>query len=272
MLACATRWCAWPQHPPLPALSLTALPSLLSCAGACSRLGASAQGSRPAACPQPRHSQCGAGSVGVSILPGSCYAASPLPRVAPATAGVTLRARMHAQALLCGTAVAARRPMQRHGYPASSHARAGCAVLQRGCREPLRQQPGYPASSRARAGSAVRHHGRCEASMQRHGYPASSHARADTAVLHRSCRGPGSGMGTLRALMHAQTLLCCIMVAASHSGSGMGTLRARTHAQTLLCGTMVTASCTNWVHRYCQATERGHGGQPVQRVATHVDS
>ena len=200
------------------------------------------------------------------------YAASPLPRVAPATAGVTLRARMHAQALLCGTTVAARRPMQRHGYPASSHARAGSAVLQRGCREPLRQQPGYPASSRARAGSAVRHHGRCEASMQRHGYPASSHARADTAVLHRSCRGPGSGMGTLRALMHAQTLLCCIMVAASHSGSGMGTLRARTHAQTLLCGTMVTASCTNWVHRYCQATERGHGGQPVQRVATHVDS
>ena len=210
MLACATRRHARPQHPPLTALSLTALPSPLSCAGACRPLGASAQGSRPAACPQSHHTQHWCRRRWRQRHAWILLCSLTLAAGSPGSGAGTLRARIHAQALLCSATVAARRPgsslgtlrtcmhaqtllccsaggreplWQQAGYPASSHARADPAVHHHGRRKPLRQRPGYPASSHARAGSAVLQHGDCEAPRQRRGYSASSHASAAPAVL-----------------------------------------------------------------------------------------
>ena len=138
MLACATRRHARPQHPPLTALSLTALPSPLSCAGACRPLGASAQGSRPAACPESHHTQ------------HWCRR--------------RWRQR-HAWILLCSLMLAAGSPGSAAGSPASSHPRAGLAVQRHGRCEAPRQQPGYSADLHACADPAVLQRGRPRATL-----------------------------------------------------------------------------------------------------------
>jgi len=227
MLACATRRHARPQHPPLTALSLTALPSPLSCAGACRPLGASAQGSRPAACPQLHHAQrhalncitpsTGAGGVGASVMLGSCYAASRSPRAALAAARVPCE--LASMRRPCCAA-----PRSLRGAQAAAWVLCGLACMRRPCC--------------AAARAAASHFGSRLGTLRAHMH-AQTLLCTTTAVASHS----GSGLGTLRARMHAQALLCCSAVTARRLGSGVGTLRARMQAQPLLCCSPVTAGC-----------------------------
>ena len=205
MLACATRRRAWPQHPPLPAPSLIAS-RRPSRARAPAALWVPARKARA-----QRHAlnrmtpRTGGDGVDVSVMLGPCYTTSHSPRAAPAAARVPCE--LACMRRPCRAAPRHREaPRQRLGYPASSHARAGPAVLQRGRREPLWQQAGYPASSHARAGSAVRRHGRHEPPWQRRRYPASWHARPDPGMRHIGRREPSRQRRRYPG-MHAQTLL-----------------------------------------------------------------
>ncbi len=167
------------------------LPSPLSCAGACSPLGARAQGSRPAACPQShdtphwrrrRRRQRHAWTLLYNLtLAASCAGSGAgtlrarMPHTVtarhPGSGLGTLRARMLAQALLCCSAGAA------------SHSGSRLGTL------------------RARM-----------------------HVQVLLCATMVATSRPGSGVGTLRAGMLAQTLACGTLAAVSRPGSGAGTL------------------------------------------------